>query len=121
MEQYGILVAPDTLRFERTLPGPIEKVWAYLTESDKRGLWLARGEMELVEGGKVHLEFVHQELSPVLAPTPDKFKDIDCTLNGKVLRIDAPHLLAFTWGGGSDVTFELEQAKDNLVRLTVTH
>lgn len=121
MEQYGILAAPDTLRFERTLPGPIEKVWAYLTESDKRGLWLAKGEMELVEGGKVRLEFIHQDLSPVQGPVPEKFKDIDCSMNGKILRINAPYLLAFTWGGGSDVTFELEPTQGNLVRLTVTH
>ena len=121
MEQYGILVTPETLRFERTLPGPIEKVWAYLTESDKRGLWLAKGDMELVEGGKVELEFVHRELSPVQGPTPDKFKDIDCSVHGKVLRVNAPHLLTFTWGGGSEVSFELEQEQGNTVRLTVTH
>jgi len=121
MEQYGILVTPETLRFERTLPGPIEKVWAHLTESDKRGLWLAKGKMELVEGGKVELEFLHRELSPVEGPTPDKFKDIDCSVHGRVLRINAPYLLTFTWSGGSEVTFELEQEQGNRVRLTVTH
>jgi uncharacterized protein YndB with AHSA1/START domain len=121
MEQYGILVTPETLRFERTLPGPIEKVWAYLTESDKRGLWLAKGDMELVEGGKVTLQFFHDELSPVKGPTPEKFRDIDCSLTGKVLRINAPYLLTFTWGGDSEVTFELEPEQGNTVRLTVTH
>lgn len=30
------LVAPDTLRIERILPGPIERIWPFLTESDKR-------------------------------------------------------------------------------------
>ncbi|HEV2483586.1 MAG TPA: SRPBCC domain-containing protein [Puia sp.] len=121
MEQYGILTAPDTLRFERTLPGPIGKVWAYLTESDKRGLWLAKGEMELVEGGKVELQFVHQELSPIPGATPEKFRDVNCSFTGKVLRINAPYLLAFTWDGGSEVSFELEPEQGNLVRLTVTH
>ena len=92
MEQYGILVAPDTIRFERTLPGPIERVWAYLTESDKRGQWLARGDMELVEGGKVTLQFFHPELSPVKSPIPEKFKDMEKgkSFTGKVLRINAP-------------------------------
>lgn len=122
MEQYGILVAEDTLRFERILPGPIERVWAYLTESDKRGQWLARGEMELVEGGRVDLQFLHRELSPVQAPIPEKFKGMEQgkAFTGKVLRIDAPHLLSFTWEGGSEVTFELEKERE-MVRLTLTH
>ncbi|WP_234274916.1 hypothetical protein [Billgrantia zhangzhouensis] len=38
---YGKDIAEDSIRFERLLPGPIERVWAFLTESDKRGLWLA--------------------------------------------------------------------------------
>lgn len=123
MEQYGILTAPDTLRFERTLPGPIERVWAYLTEPDKRGLWLAKGEMELVEGGKVTLQFLHRELSPVQGVTPDKFRDMDQghSFTGRILRINAPWLLAFTWGGDSEVSFELEPEQGNMVRLTVTH
>jgi uncharacterized protein YndB with AHSA1/START domain len=121
MEQHGIYVAADTLRFERTLPGPIEKVWAYLTESDKRGMWLAKGDMELVEGGKVELHFYHQELSPVLGPVPEKFKDVGKhSFTGRVLQIDAPNLLSFTWEGGSDVTFELEKEQE-MVRLIVTH
>lgn len=122
MEQYGILVAPDTIRFERTLPGPIERVWAYLTESDKRGQWLAKGDMELVEGGKVTLQFFHRDLSPVQDEVPEKFKDLreGHSFTGKVLRVDAPYLLAFTWEGGSEVTFELEKDQ-GMVRLIVTH
>ena len=52
----GVLTALDGLvaRLERLLPGPIERVWAYVTESDKRATWLAGGEMELRVGGKVH-------------------------------------------------------------------
>ena len=30
MNDYGVLTAPDTLRIERLLPGPIERVWQYL-------------------------------------------------------------------------------------------
>ena len=43
---YGVLTEPATLRIERLLPGPIERVWAYLTESDLRRKWLAAGEMQ---------------------------------------------------------------------------
>ena len=44
MNDYGVLTAPDTLRIERLLPGPIERVWQYLTDSDKRATWLAVGK-----------------------------------------------------------------------------
>ncbi|MBP1860204.1 hypothetical protein J2Z75_003725 [Rhizobium herbae] len=33
---FGVLTAPGTLKIERLLPGPIERVWAYLTEYDRR-------------------------------------------------------------------------------------
>ena len=78
--------------------------------------------MELVEGGKVSLQFFHAELSPVKDGIPEKFKDMaeGHAFTGKVLRVDAPYLLAFTWEGGSEVTFELEKDR-GLVRLIVTH
>ena len=44
-EQLGVFDGTQVVRFERLLPGPIERVWAYLTESDKRSLWLASGAM----------------------------------------------------------------------------
>ena len=76
----------------RLLPGPIERVWAYLTESDKRGQWLARGEMELFEGGKVQLYFLHEDLSPVPGPVPERFRDKSSGhhFTGTVLRVNAP-------------------------------
>ena len=46
MNDYGVLTAPDTLHIERLLPGPIERVWQYLTDSDKRATWLAAGNVE---------------------------------------------------------------------------
>ena len=30
---YGVLTEPATLKIQRLLPGPIERVWAYLTEA----------------------------------------------------------------------------------------
>ena len=51
------LVEPGTVKLERLLPGPVERVWAYITESNKRAKWLAAGEFELRIGGKVRLQF----------------------------------------------------------------
>ena len=50
-------VEQGTVRLERLLPGPIERVWAYLTESDKRATWFASGPFELRVGGKADLHF----------------------------------------------------------------
>ena len=36
MDDHGVVTAPGTLRMERLLPGPIERVWAYITEPEKR-------------------------------------------------------------------------------------
>ena len=35
-QDYGVVTAPDTVKIERMLPGPIERVWAYLTDPAKR-------------------------------------------------------------------------------------
>ena len=50
LDAYGALTEPATLTIQRLLPGPIERVWAYLTDSDLRRQWLAAGEMELKVG-----------------------------------------------------------------------
>ncbi|WP_268640609.1 SRPBCC domain-containing protein, partial [Escherichia coli] len=98
---YGMIIEPGTLRIQRLLPGPIERVWAYLTESDKRGLWLASGDMELRDGGGVTLRFVHADLSSVAEPTPEPYKPYEngVTTHGVITRCEPPRLLAFTWGG----------------------
>ena len=51
MTDEGKVLSPTEVRFERLLPGPIETVWAYLTDSKMRGEWLASGPMELRVGG----------------------------------------------------------------------
>ena len=49
----GEIIDRQTVRFERLLPGPIERVWAYLTESEKRRKWLASGDT-IRESGRIH-------------------------------------------------------------------
>ena len=55
LDAYGTLTEPTTLKIQRLLPGPIERVWAYLTESDLRRQWLAAGEMEMKVGATFEL------------------------------------------------------------------
>lgn len=123
MSEYGESTAKDTVRIERLLPGPIERVWAYLTESEKRGRWLASGDMELRVGGKVHLHFLHASLTPHQEPTPERFKKMEggVGFDGTVTRCDPPRLLAYTWGGDmSEVKFELTPRGEKVL-LVITH
>jgi uncharacterized protein YndB with AHSA1/START domain len=122
MHEYANRIAPDTLRLERLLPGPIERVWAFLTESEQRGRWLATGEWELRPGGRVELHFAHERIQS--EPTPSRYRDMPMSFTGKVLRCEPPRLIEFTWveshGGTSEVTFELAP-RDAQVMLTITH
>lgn len=124
--EFGVVTEAGTVRFERLLPGPIERVWSYLTDSEKRGTWLATGAMDLRVGGKVELCFHHVDLSPVKEETPARYKEIEdgVETTGQVTRCDPPRLLSFTWGGlmfkGSEVTFELTPRGDKVL-LALTH
>jgi uncharacterized protein YndB with AHSA1/START domain len=126
MSEYGVVTEPGTVRIERVLPGPIERVWSYLTDSEKRGKWFASGPMELRPGGRVELLFKHSDLSPRKEPTPERYKQYDggVTSHGRVLRCEPPRLLAFSWGeeagNDSEVTFELTPRGED-VFLVVTH
>src|SRR5918994_1998641 len=96
--EFGVVTQARTVRFQRVLPGPIERVWAYLTESEKRGRWLASGPMELRVGG--------------------------FTTYGHITRCDPPRVLSYTWdeqsGVASEVTFELTRQGEEVL-LVLTH
>jgi uncharacterized protein YndB with AHSA1/START domain len=122
MHQYVDRIARDAVRLERLLPGPIDRVWAFLTESDKRGRWLATGHWELRPGGKIEMHFAHEQLQS--EPTPPKYRDMPMSFTGEVLRCEPPRLIEFTWmesnGVASEVTFELAPRGDQ-VALIITH
>ena len=121
-EPRATLIKPSTIRFERLLPGPVERVWAYLTESKKRATWLAAGEFDLRVGGKIELHFDNESLSDEAAP-PGAMGAGKHTSTGKITRLEPLRLLAHTWGwqgGESEVTYELApKGKD--VLLTIHH
>lgn len=125
MSEYGVITEAGSVRFERLLPGPIERVWAYLTESDKRATWLASGPMQLSVGGRVELFFRHADLSATVEPTPERYCRFEngVGLEGRITRCEPPRLLAHTWGGeagDSEVTYDLSEVGDK-VRLVLTH
>ncbi|TKB83151.1 MAG: ATPase, partial [Mesorhizobium sp.] len=63
IDTYGALSEPATFTIQRLLPGPIERVWAYLTESDLRRQWMAAGQMEMKAGSSFELVWRNDELT----------------------------------------------------------
>ena len=119
LEAYGVLTEPATLKIQRLLPGPIERVWAYLTESERRRQWLAAGEMELEVGAPFELVWRNDELSSTPGQRPPGFPEEE-RMPSRITELDPPRRLTFTWVGSGDVTFELEPQSD-AVLLTVIH
>ncbi|NZA27371.1 SRPBCC family protein [Luteimonas sp. SJ-92] len=125
-EAYAERVAADTVRIERLLPGPLERVWEYLTDPEKRRLWLAAGAIELHVGGRSELLFHNDALTGHDDAPPAKYAGCGgpVALAGRVTACAPPRLLAYTWGGedddASEVRFELQE-RDDAVLLVLTH
>jgi uncharacterized protein YndB with AHSA1/START domain len=103
MSDLGTIVDATTVRFERLLPGPVERVWAYLTESQRLATWLGAGTIDLRAGGEVCFELIDHPRAL-----------------GNVVRCEPPRVLSYTWSGESVVTFALEP-RGGWVLLTFTH
>jgi len=117
------LIEPGTVKLERLLPGPVERVWAYIIESDKRAKWLAAGEFDLRVGGKVRLEFDNSKLS-CDETAPEKYKGRERhSFEGIITRLEPLRALAHTWtwkGGNTEVTYELTP-RGKEVLFTIVH
>ncbi|TXL81818.1 SRPBCC family protein [Vineibacter terrae] len=111
MSDDGQLGTDTVVRFERVLPGPIERVWAYLTTSAHLAGWLGEGTIEPRAGGAVDIGKGH--------------------IRGIVTQWKPPRLLAYTWNvfGPDDVEspfpesyvmIELKPHGDDVL-LTLTH
>lgn len=127
MSDYGTLIDQHTLRFERLLPGPIERVWDYLVKPELRARWFADGEMEQKAGGAVTLIWRNDELGARPGSPPEHMKNFGGThqSQNKLLTWEPPHRLAFDWSDGIDngrsrVEFLLKE-ESGKVRLTLTH
>jgi uncharacterized protein YndB with AHSA1/START domain len=120
IERYGSLIEPASVRIQRLLPGPVERVWAFLTESDLRRRWLASGEMRLEVGAPFELVWRNDELTDPPGQRPEGFAE-ENRMRSRITELDPPRRLAFTWGeGGGDVTFDLEPKGDQVL-LTLVH
>jgi uncharacterized protein YndB with AHSA1/START domain len=119
LDDHGVLIEPATLRIQRLLPGPIERVWAWLTQSDLRRRWLAAGDMEMKAGASFELVWRNDELTDPPGQKPDGFGS-EHRMQSHIIALDPPRQLTFAWNGSGDVTFALEPHGDEVL-LTVTH
>ena len=120
--EYGVITEAGAVRFERLLPGPIERVWAYITDSDKRARWLASGPMDLRPGGEMELIWRNGELAGADQPPPEEFQKFagEHRMKGRILRIEPPRLLVHSWDEDAEVCYELEERGDKVL-LTLTN
>ena len=118
VEAYGEVIEPNTLRIRRLLPGSIDRVWAYLTDSDLRRQWLASGEMELKAGAPFEFVWRNEELENA-GHRPEGF-DEEHRMESRITELDPPRRLGFEFGTSGDVTIDLEERGDRVL-LTLTH
>ena len=126
MEQHAEFLTRNSVRFERRLPGPIERVWDHLVDPAKRALWLCGGDTDTAVNGTIVLAFNNSRLSgPDDDPPPVEHEEFrgPVTFSGTITRYEPPHVFAHTWdfeGQSSEVCYELSEAGDG-VRLVLTH
>jgi uncharacterized protein YndB with AHSA1/START domain len=119
VDAFGVLPEPTTLKMQRLLPGPIERVWSYLTDSELRRQWLAAGAMAMKADAPFELVWRNSELSDPPGQRPPGFGE-EHRMSGHIVEVDAPRKLVFTWGVAAEVTFELAPQGDQVL-LTLHH
>lgn len=111
MSGKGEMSKVAAVHFERLLPGPIARVWDYLTKAELLPGWFGNGAIETRVGGAVHL--------------------MDGHIRGTVTQCRPPYLLSYTWnvfGSGeaispypeSYLTLTLQEQGDKVL-LTLKH
>ena len=129
IEPLGKLLENGTIIFERRLPGPIERIWAYIIDGDMRARWLAGGDMPTTAGATGVLEFHHSTLTDDQPPAKYAGFDRPMTMDYEVVASRPPHHISFTWpevgphnphNRLSIVAIDLAEAGDQVV-LRLTH
>ncbi|MGX1913259.1 SRPBCC family protein [Streptomyces phaeochromogenes] len=93
------------VRFTRTYDHPVDRVWEFVTEPGELAHWFpSRVEIELREGGTIRFG--------------DDPNMEDST--GRVLAVDVPRHLSFSWGG-DELHFDLEELDEKRTRFTLTN
>jgi len=126
MSDYGEMLSPNTVRFDRLLPGPIDRVWSYIVDGNKRAQWLCGGATDAQVGGRIDLQFHNGTISDEPDdPPPEKYAAMndEMSFHGTITRYEENAVLAHSWefeDTASEVCYELF-AEGDKVRLVITH
>jgi uncharacterized protein YndB with AHSA1/START domain len=118
-DAYGVLTEPATLTLQRLLPGPIERCWAFLTESDLRRQWFASGQMDMKIGAPFEFVWRNDELTENPGQRPPGMQE-EHRMQSQIIDLDPPRKLVIAFGSAGEVTFELQPEGDQVL-LTLIH
>lgn len=118
----GKVINSHTVRLERVLPGPIERVFDYLSKPELLSKWLMPAMLEARVGGRIQLK---SEPIPESIAAPPEHKPQECLIRGIITHYDPPRLISYSWNEtnyavSTEVKFELEERGDE-VFLVLTH
>ncbi len=77
-------IVRQNLKFEKLLKHPIHDVWAAISEEEAIAEWFMPGRFRAEEGYAFELE-------------SEPARDWDGRINGKILKVNPPHLLSYTF------------------------
>jgi uncharacterized protein YndB with AHSA1/START domain len=103
-----------TLRFKRHLDHSVERVWAALTEPDELEGWLAKADLELVEGGRIELLWQNKMTREMVEEYDikgfeDRDPEEDMVVKGTITRLDPPRLIEYETDVHGLLHWELEE------------
>jgi uncharacterized protein YndB with AHSA1/START domain len=119
LSRHAFMTEPLALTIQRKLPGPIERIWDYVTDSGLRSQWLASGTMPTEPGGTFELVWRNDELSDDPAGRPDGFPE-EQRMQSEIIAFDAPRRVVFSWPPAGEVSIELQAVGEDVL-LTLTH
>lgn len=121
LEPVAETVARRTVRLERVLDAPVEKVWPFIIDGEKRARWFMGGPTDPHADGMMTLTIDHDSISPEPGEAPDWYKPhAGTSQQHRIIAIDPPRRLQFDWNDGSVVTFTLEPF-GNRTRFVILH
>ncbi len=124
MNTMGVIVNSHTVRIERLLPGPIDRVWEYFTKPEYVSTWLMECTLEPKLQGLISLR---SEPIPEGTIENDQVEPHVTMIRGLISEFNPPRLIAFSWyqheyGAATNLRVELDQRGDQvLVVLTHSH
>jgi len=118
----GVIVNSHTVRIERLLPGPIDRVWEYFSKPEYVSFWLMECTLEPKLQGLISLK---SEPIPEGTIANNQVEPQVTIIRGLIREFDPPRLIACSWyqhsyGVATNLRVELEQ-RDDQVLVVLTH